>query len=635
MERQERRRQAERRNRSATTGSGRALTLHGLTPIRIGTCSWADEALSKYFYPPKLPAKERLAYYAQFFDTVEVDSTYYRLPGESMVQGWADRTPDGFTMHVKAFGLMTRHPVKIEVLPEDLRDAMPVDERGRVDRPPRELRGEVFRRFLEALEPLRSDRQARRHPLPVPAVRRLQGSLARVSRVGDASSSAATRCSSSSATARGSTRRTARRRSRSSSDIGAAYVTVDAPKSDTAKNLVPTVPAVTSGTAYVRFHGRNLGTWNKRGGSAAERFDYLYSDEELDEWYRHAEGARAAVGAGVRVLQQQLDVGGSREPARPHLAGGDERAPAAAAARRQPDPGDGRRRRRIRAMHVLSVIHGTDARTELFAPAIADAGHALDEWSFGWGTPPPRPLDSYDAVLVFGGAMHADQDDHHPWLARGDDVAAAAARDRHTPVLGVCLGVQLLARAAGAWVGRMPAGPEIGWCDVELTDAGVEDPGARRDAADVRGAAVAPLHVRRAGRRRRARAQRRVHAGVPARRRVLGRAVPSRGDGGAARGLDRRRRRIRRPIPTRLRAEIPQKIGAGTTSGGRSAPRFLLLRNGCWRARLSRAVRTIPRTIATAQASPTMAQTSGSANDMPLQRTGQSMVRYLRSLTGS
>ena len=107
---------------------------------------------------------------------MEVDSTYYRLPGESMVQGWADRTPDGFTMHVKAFGLMTRHPVKIEVIPEDLRDAMPVDERGRVDRPPRELRGEVFRRFLEALEPLRATGQARRHPLPAAAVHRLQGS---------------------------------------------------------------------------------------------------------------------------------------------------------------------------------------------------------------------------------------------------------------------------------------------------------------------------------------------------------------------------------------------------------------------------------------------------------------------------
>src|SRR5213076_438442 len=99
--------------------------------------------------------KERLAWYAEHFDTVEVDSTYYRLPTESMVEGWAERTPDGFTMHVKAFALMTRHPVKVEVLPEDLRAGMPVDERGRVDRPPRELRGEVFRRFLESLAPLR------------------------------------------------------------------------------------------------------------------------------------------------------------------------------------------------------------------------------------------------------------------------------------------------------------------------------------------------------------------------------------------------------------------------------------------------------------------------------------------------
>ncbi|HVH50624.1 MAG TPA: DUF72 domain-containing protein, partial [Gaiellaceae bacterium] len=66
--------------------------------------------------------------------------------------------------------------------------------------------------------------------------------------------------------------------------IGATYVTVDAPKSDTAKNLVPSIPAVTSPTAYVRFHGRNLATWNKRGSSAAERFDYMYSEEELAQW---------------------------------------------------------------------------------------------------------------------------------------------------------------------------------------------------------------------------------------------------------------------------------------------------------------------------------------------------------------
>src|SRR5579862_8665411 len=73
-----------------------------------------------------------------------------------MVRGWADRTPPGFVMHVKAFGLMTRHPVPLERLPPDLREGMPVDARGRVDRPPREARARVFREFLSALEPLRA-----------------------------------------------------------------------------------------------------------------------------------------------------------------------------------------------------------------------------------------------------------------------------------------------------------------------------------------------------------------------------------------------------------------------------------------------------------------------------------------------
>jgi GMP synthase (glutamine-hydrolysing) len=126
-------------------------------------------------------------------------------------------------------------------------------------------------------------------------------------------------------------------------------------------------------------------------------------------------------------------------------------------------------------MHVLSVIHGDEARTELFAPVVQDAGHSLDEWSFVWGTPPARPLDSYDAVLVFGGAMHADQDAHHPWL-REETMWLQQLLHRHQPVLGVCLGVQLLARAAGSWVGPVKGGAEIGWYDVELTDAGTADP---------------------------------------------------------------------------------------------------------------------------------------------------------------
>jgi uncharacterized protein YecE (DUF72 family) len=254
-----------------------------VTPIRIGTCSWADEALSKYFYPPKLPARERLAWYADRFDTVEVDSTYYRLPGEPMVAGWAERTPPGFTMHVKAFGLMTRHPVRIEAVPEDLRAEMPVDERGRVDRPSRELRGEIFRRFLEALEPLRAAGKLGGILFQFPSyVVFKQASLdylewSRAQLGGDEMLVEFRHRSWLDEEHRADTLSFLER-------IRANHVTVDAPRSESARNLVPTVPAVTAGTAYVRFHGRNLGTWNKRGGSAAERFDYLYADEELGEW---------------------------------------------------------------------------------------------------------------------------------------------------------------------------------------------------------------------------------------------------------------------------------------------------------------------------------------------------------------
>jgi uncharacterized protein YecE (DUF72 family) len=251
-------------------------------PVRIGTCSWADDALSKHWYPEGLPARERLAYYAERYSTVEVDSTYYRVPDRTMVQGWADRTPSGFVMHVKAFGLMTRHPVKLEQLPPDLREGMPVDDRGRVDRPPREQRARVFREFLDALEPLRESGKLGGILFQLPpyvvwkpasldylewAHDQLRGDVMLVE---------------------------FRHRSWFEEDVraemlrwleerGMAYVTVDAPKVD-AKNVPPTVVAATSRLAYVRFHGRNAATWNKRGGGAAERFDWTYTDGELREW---------------------------------------------------------------------------------------------------------------------------------------------------------------------------------------------------------------------------------------------------------------------------------------------------------------------------------------------------------------
>jgi uncharacterized protein YecE (DUF72 family) len=251
--------------------------------IRIGTCSWADDALSKHWYPPGVKAGDRLAYYAEHFDTVEVDSTYYRLPEEAMVQRWAERTPEDFVMHVKAFGLMTRHPVKLESLPPDLRDEAQTDDRGRVDRPSREFRGKVFRRFLDALEPLRAAGKLGGVLFQFPSyVVYKDRSLdylrwAHEQVVGDEMLVEFRHESWLDEEHRDETLSFLE-------ELVATHVIVDAPRIEGAKNLVPTVLALTSPTAYIRFHGRNASTWNKRGGGAAERFDYLYSDDELREW---------------------------------------------------------------------------------------------------------------------------------------------------------------------------------------------------------------------------------------------------------------------------------------------------------------------------------------------------------------
>ena len=124
--------------------------------IRVGTCSWADDSLSALWYPDWAKSAEgRLRYYAERFDTVELNASFYALPTAETAAAWARRTPDGFIFHVKAFAMMTRHPVRAEQLPPDMRDAFEFDERGRVIHPSRELRGEVFDRFLHAIDPLR------------------------------------------------------------------------------------------------------------------------------------------------------------------------------------------------------------------------------------------------------------------------------------------------------------------------------------------------------------------------------------------------------------------------------------------------------------------------------------------------
>jgi GMP synthase-like glutamine amidotransferase len=124
-------------------------------------------------------------------------------------------------------------------------------------------------------------------------------------------------------------------------------------------------------------------------------------------------------------------------------------------------------------MRVLSVTHGPTVPGGVFDEEVEARGHELERWVVPMGGA-PRTTASYDAVMVFGGSMHPDQDERFEWLAREAELLARLIEE-DVPVLGVCLGAQLLARSAGATVGPVSA-PEIGWHEIELTPAGLDDP---------------------------------------------------------------------------------------------------------------------------------------------------------------
>ena len=125
-------------------------------------------------------------------------------------------------------------------------------------------------------------------------------------------------------------------------------------------------------------------------------------------------------------------------------------------------------------MRALSIAHQADAGPGVFADAMRSRGVEHDVWLRPDVSRSPCEPADYDAVLVFGGAMHADHEAQHPWL-REEKALLRDLMDREVPLLGVCLGAQLVAEAAGASA-RPASEPEIGWHEVEVTHEGAMDP---------------------------------------------------------------------------------------------------------------------------------------------------------------
>jgi GMP synthase (glutamine-hydrolysing) len=125
-------------------------------------------------------------------------------------------------------------------------------------------------------------------------------------------------------------------------------------------------------------------------------------------------------------------------------------------------------------VRILSIRHPGGGHSGVLAARAAAAGHRLDEWTPATEDSPPEPALTYDAMVVLGGGMNVDEIDRRPYLRTELAMLAEALLERHPPVLGVCLGAQLLAAAAGAEVHRART-PEIGWREVELCSAASAD----------------------------------------------------------------------------------------------------------------------------------------------------------------
>jgi uncharacterized protein YecE (DUF72 family) len=258
--------------------------------VYYGTASWTDKTLieCRCFYPPDAdtPA-ERLRYYSERFPLVEVDSSYYALPSERNAALWIERTPMHFKFDVKAFALLTHHPVGARGLPAGIREQLPPDKKRfyRKDLPPEAL-ALAQDMFVSALRPLEAAKRlgAVLFQFPhwfVPSranrdyLRELAGwfpyRIAVEFRGGGWMQD----------------ERSAERTLALVEELGLTYVVVDEPQGF--KTSVPPIVAATSpALAMIRFHGHNAENWEKPGISAAERFRYLYSEEELERWVEPA-----------------------------------------------------------------------------------------------------------------------------------------------------------------------------------------------------------------------------------------------------------------------------------------------------------------------------------------------------------
>jgi uncharacterized protein YecE (DUF72 family) len=247
----------------------------------VGTSSWADPGFVKEWYPPKLAARERLPWYAEHFEAVELNSSFYAVPDRNTVHKWVEETPERFVFDVKAHRALSRHAAPLDSLPEDMRDGVETTGRGRVRLTP-ELETALAKRLVEETAPLAEAGKLGVYLVQLtPAFGPGRHALEELDRLVEAFEPHRVAIE---LRHRGWVREKRRERTLGwFSEHGVAFVCVDAPPGDEIPIMPSDLDAVTrDDLAYLRLHGRNTEGY-LRGRSVAERFAWRYEDEELEE----------------------------------------------------------------------------------------------------------------------------------------------------------------------------------------------------------------------------------------------------------------------------------------------------------------------------------------------------------------
>jgi uncharacterized protein YecE (DUF72 family) len=253
--------------------------LNSSVSIRIGTASWTDPGFVEDWYPPKLPASARLKWYAEHFDYVEVNATFYAIPTAQTARRWVTETPDDFLFDVKLPKVLSRHAMQAKFLPPDLRSRVPT-ERGYIQLTPQSERL-VIGRFLAEIEPLRKSGKLGAFLLQLsPSFTPRSARLDELDSIREllAPTPLAIELRNRGWVTGPQLDATLEYFSGRKSTL----VLVDAPESEHF-TVMPAMDAVTNPElGYFRAHGRNEQGYI-RGRTVADRFDYDYSDAEVAE----------------------------------------------------------------------------------------------------------------------------------------------------------------------------------------------------------------------------------------------------------------------------------------------------------------------------------------------------------------